>query len=117
MSADSVNFDTLFDADEYRQSGHFPWTFFAYPTTLADDRGLPPDETACRLLGEVQARGIGVAIWVNGIADNTTYFACKKDDIERLNDALGELENTDTFGENFCAKRSDELFALLEHGT
>ena len=46
-----------------------------------------------------------------------TYFACRKDDIERLNDALEELENADSFGENFCAKRSEELFALLEPGT
>lgn len=117
MSTNSVNIDALFDADEYRQSGHCPWTFFAYPTTLADDHGLPPDEDACRFLGEVQARGIDVAIWVNGIAENTTYFACRKDDIERLNDALKELETAEAFGQDFCAKRSEELFALLQRLT
>jgi hypothetical protein len=117
MNTDFVNLDLLFDADEYRRSGHCPWTFFAYPTTIAVDHGLPPDEDACQLLGEVQARGIEVAIWVDGIADNTTYFACKKDDIQRLHDALEELENSDSFGKDFCAKRSEELFALLEHGT
>ena len=92
MSNDFVNLDLLFDADEYRGSGDCPWTFFAYPTSLARPDGLPPDDDACKFLGAVQARGIEVAIWVNGIAENTTYFACKRDDIQRLNDVLAELE-------------------------
>ena len=116
MSADSVNFESLFDADEYHRTVHCPWTFFAYPTTLAVDHGLPPDNDACRLLAEIQARGIDVAIWVNGIAENTTYFACKKDDIERLNDLVKELEST-TFGKKFFADRSGVLFARLERAT
>ena len=116
MSAGSVNFESLFDADEYHRTVHCPWTFLAYPTTLAVDHGLPPDNDACRLLAEIQARGIDVAIWVNGIAENTTYFACKKDDIKRLNDLVKELEST-TFGKNFCADRSGVLFARLERGT
>ena len=113
MSVNSVDFDALFDADEYHRSGHCPWTFFAYPTTLAVERGLPPDNDACRLFAEVQARGIPVAIWVNAIAENTTYFACKRDDIERLNDLIIELEST-KFGMNFCAERSEALFARLD---
>lgn len=110
MNNDFVNVDLLFDADEYRRSGPCPWTFFAYPTTLAVANGLPPDDDACKLLGEIQARGIDVAIWGNGIADNTTYFACKKDDIQRLNDALKELETSESFGEKFCSNRSEKLF-------
>jgi len=116
MSVNSVDLDLLFDAEEYRRTEHCPWTFFAYPTTLAVDHGLPPDDDACRLLAEVQARGIDVAIWVNGIADNTTYFACKRADIDRLNDLVTELEGT-TFGKNFCGERSEALFARLDHGT
>ena len=117
MTAHCIDFELLFDAQEYRRSGSCPWTFFAYPTSLAVEHGLPPDEDACRLLGDIQTRGIDVAIWINGIADNTTYFACKSADIQRLNDALTELENTGSVGKNFCAKRSEELFAALEHGT
>ena len=113
MSARSVNLELLFDADEYHRSEHCPWTFFAYPTTLADEHGLPPDEDACRLLSEIQGRGIAVAIWVNGITENTTYFACKKDDIERLHEALQELETDGSFGKSFCSRRTEELFALL----
>ena len=114
--SDFVNLDLLFDADEYLRSGPCPWTFFAYPTTAANDNGLPSDVDACRLLGEIQARGIDVAIWVNGIADNTTYFCCRKDDVQRLNDALNELEKPQAFGEDFCKKRSEKLFAL-EYGS
>ena len=117
MSNDFVNLDALFDADEYRVSGDCPWTFFAYPTSLARSDGLPPDDEACKFLGAIQAREIDVAIWVNGIAENTTYFACKRDDIQRLNNAVAELENGELFGDNFCAKRSEELFALLENST
>ena len=117
MNNDFVKFDLLFDADEYHRSSECPWTFFAYPTSLARSDGFPRDVEACRFLAAIQARGIDVAIWVNGIAENTTYFACKRDDIDRLNDAMTELENGELFGDNFCAKRTEELFALLENGT
>ncbi len=117
MNNDFVKLDLLFDADEYHRSGECPWTFFAYPTSLARSDGLPRDDEACRFLGAIQTRGIDVAIWVNGIAENTTYFACKRDDIKRLNDAVAELENGERFGDNFCAKRTETLFAMLENGT
>lgn len=84
--------DNFFDADAYWQAGQCPWTFFAFPTSLADEHGLPPDADAKSLLGELQRRGIRVGLWANAIADNTTYYACPKDDIERLNDAVVELE-------------------------
>ena len=116
MNTDFVKLDLLFDADQYQRSGGCPWTFFAYPTSLAVEHGLPPDDEACRFLGEIQVRGIDVAIWVNGIADNTTYFACRGDDIQRLRDVVNELETAEWFGEKFSTKRSEKLFALLENG-
>ena len=117
MNTGSIKFELLFDADEYRRSGHCPWTFFAYPTSLAVERGLPPDADACRLLGDLQTRDIDVSIWINGIADDTTYFACRKEDIQRLNEALEELENNGMYEKGFCEKRSEQLFSLLERGT
>ena len=66
MNTASVKFELLFDADEYRRSGNFPWTFFAYPTSLAVEKGLPPDADACRLLCDLQAREIDVAIGSTG---------------------------------------------------
>ncbi len=114
MSNDSVKLDLLFDADEYQRSGECPWTFFAYPTSLAVDHGFPPDDDACRFLAAIQAHGIEVAVWIYG-SNNTTYFACKRNDIQRLRKAVEELETVDSFGESFCAIRSEELFAQLEH--
>jgi hypothetical protein len=117
MNTGTVKTELLFDADEYRRSGNFPWTFFAYPTSLAVEHGLPPDEDACRLLGDLQRRGIDVSIWSNAIADDTTYFACRKEDIQRLHDALLELENQGAFEKDFCNKRTELLFSILERGS
>jgi hypothetical protein len=111
MNQVPIRFDLLFDADEYHRSGFCPWTFFAYPTSLADDRGLPPDNEACDFLGCLQERGIDVAIWVNGIAEDTTYFACRKEDIQRLNGVIQELEDCGDIEKGFCTERTERLFA------
>jgi hypothetical protein len=47
-----------FDAEAYWRAGNCLWTFFAFPSCLADDHGLPPDEDAKRLLVELRTRGI-----------------------------------------------------------
>lgn len=107
----------LFDADAYYQTGNCPWTFFAYPTSLAAEQGLPPDAQACQLLVHLQQRDIDVAIWVNRIAEDTTYFACRKEDIQRLIDTLQELENTGIIEPNFCSCRSEYLFSQLAKET
>lgn len=104
---------TDFDAEAYWRAGHCPWTFFAFPSSLADDHGLPPEEDAKRLLVELRTRGIQVGIWANGIANDTTYFACPKEEIQRLHDALVELEADGSFEHGFCGKRSEHLFSLL----
>ena len=114
MDSNPIRFDLLFDADEYHQSGFCPWTFFAYPSSMADNRGLPPDNEACDLLAQLQERGIDVAIWVDGIAEDTTYFACRKEDIQRLNEAIQELENSGVVAEGFCNERTEALFAASE---
>ena len=117
MNADMINFDMLFDAAEYYRSGICPWTFFAYPTQIAAERGLPPDTEACELISHLQKRNIDVAIWVNGIDNETTYFACRKDDIQRLNNVLRELEEAEIIEKNFCGTRSELLFSQIRNGT
>ena len=107
-----MNFAELFDAEALRHSGECPWTIFAYPTNIADSHGLPPDDDAQMLLAELQRRGIPMAIWVNGITKNTTYFACRFADRSRVNDIIKELENLDKLEEHFLSKRSDFLFSL-----
>lgn len=113
MATGSVDVDKLFDAAAYRRAGNCPWTFFAFPTSLADERGLPPDDDAKRLLAELQSRGLQVGIWANAIAENTTYFACPKEGIQRLHAALAELVEVGAFTKDFCAERSEHLFSLL----
>ncbi len=107
----------LFDAEEYHRTVGCPWTFFAYPTSLADDHGLPPDREACELLARVQQRGIDVAIWVSQIVENTTYFACRIDDRQKLDEMLKELQSSGTIDANFCSLRSERLFARCVEGT
>jgi hypothetical protein len=117
MKSSRIQFDLLFDADEYVQSGFFPWTFFAYPTSLASEQGLPPDNAACQMLAHLQDLGIDVAIWVDGIAEDTTYFACRREDIQRVNNAVQELETAGLLEKDFCATRSKRLFAALAGST
>jgi len=104
MNTGTLKLDELFDAEEYRSTGSTPWTFFAYPTSLAVQHGLPPDSDTCRLLGEVQQRGIDVAIWINGIAEDTSYFACRKEDSQRLHVVLAELEYNGDIEAHFLEK-------------
>jgi len=109
-------FESLFNAGEYYRSGRCPWTFFAYPTKLADDRGLPPDDEACGLLTLLQRRGIDVAVWTNGIVNDTTYFACRQEDVHRLQDALRQLETRGIIESDFCLARSERLFSQIAKG-
>lgn len=109
--------DKLFDADEYWRSGNCPWTIFAFPTSLADEHGLPPDDDVKRLFAELRSRGIQVGTWANAIVENTTYFACPKEDIQLVKNAVAELEEQGAFEEGFLARRSEHLFSLLASST
>ena len=113
MNSEPIPKVMLFDAKEYRRSGCSPWTFFAYPTSLANDQGLPPDEEACQLLSHLRKRGIAVGVWVSDFGNDTTYFVCPKEDIYRLNDALRELENEGVIDKGFCVTRSELLFSQV----
>ena len=117
MSQHSIQFDKLFNADALNASGQCPWTFFAYPTSLALPDDLPPDAEVCEMFGEIQSRGIDVAIWVSGISENTTHFASRYEDRNRLQEILNDLESDPRFGKNFLAERSEALFAEADHGT
>ena len=114
MGPAGINLRKLFDAEHYCRSGGCPWTFFAYPTSLAIAHDLPPDDDACRLLAEVQRRGIDVAVWVSDIVLDTTFYACRREKIQSLKDVLQQLEVPSDFGDRFCELRSEALFARLQ---
>ena len=84
---------------------------------MADGHGLPRDRDACELFAYLQQRGIDVAIWVSQIVENTTYFACRNDDRQKLGDVLKELQSSGTIEANFCSIRSEQLFARNAEGT
>ena len=113
MDFDSIQFELLFDAEMYHRSGKCPWTFFAYPTSLATDRDLPPDEDACHLLAMLQKQGIPVAVWVSTILENTTFFACRLEDRQKLDVALNEIDVRGINGKDFCISKSEKLFASI----
>ncbi len=87
---------------------------FRLPDPHGCEHGLPPDNDACDLLARLQELGIDVAIWVIGIAEDTTYFACRKDDIQRLNEMIQALEDSGEIEKGFCNRRTERLFAASE---
>ncbi len=101
-----------FDPAAYYKAGHMPWTFFAYPRSLADKDGMPPDNDAKRLLNILRCRGLEVGVWVETPVPGTSYFACPKDEIERLHRTLTALEAEGQFEQGFCSKRTDYLFSV-----
>lgn len=111
-----VDLGQLFDAVEYYRHGSKPWTFFAYPTSLANPDGLPPDDDAVRFLGDIQKSGIEVALWKSPFGDNTTWFACKSKDIEKLKALTADMQTESAYGEDFLFKRSEQLFARTISG-
>ena len=112
-----MNAPTQFDADAYWRAGNCPWTFFAFPRVFADDAGMPPDDDAKRLLAALQSQGIPVGTWVNTPVEDTSYFACPKEAIERVCSAVNALEERGEFEKGFCAKRTEYLFSLLGKST
>jgi hypothetical protein len=112
-----MNAAVPFDADAYYRAGNCPWTFFAFPRVLADDAGFPPDGDAKRLFVALQDSGIPVGIWLNAPAEDTVYFACPKEAIGSLHEALSALEKQGKFEEGFCTKRTERLFSMLEKST
>lgn len=114
LEGTALDLSLLFDAEKYRESGACPWTFFAYPTSVAVAHGLPPDEMACRFLGDVQSSGIEVTIWVSLFGSDTTYLGCKAHDIDRLRSVLVRLESDPQYGRGFCEARTSALLSLAD---
>ena len=101
-----------FDADEYAKSGRCPWTFFAFPRSLANEDGLPRDTDAQRLLAAVQDLGVPAAVWVSSVTPGTVYYACPHECRAALDDAPMSLAAQGRWEPGFLSKWSERLFAV-----
>lgn len=98
-----------FDADAYFRGGGMPWTFFAFRSDRVDPDGFPPDADARRYLEAVQAEGIRASVWRATPLPHTCYFACHRDDIERVLELVAALEDGVRFPKSFGTDRSASL--------
>ncbi|MFN4907145.1 MAG: hypothetical protein ACOVQH_10105 [Burkholderiaceae bacterium] len=103
-----------FDADAYAASGHCPWTFFAFPRSLADQDGLPRNPDARSLLAAIRDLGIPASAWVNAISPSTNFYACPYESRDALADALLTLAAQGRWGVGSLSQLSEQLFALAD---
>jgi hypothetical protein len=102
--------DDFFDPEAYWQSGNVPWSFFAFPTCMADEDGLPPDDDARAFLAMLQSAGIHVGVWANTPSQNgLSLFVCPKDDIELFHRVTEHLQFAGASATAFCIQRSQDL--------
>jgi hypothetical protein len=109
VDAKGVNVAQLWDADAYLASGKCPWTIFAYPASLADERHLPSDGESVRYLAALLAAGARVGVWYLP-ASQTVYFACPIEEKDRIESVVNELEQRGEFPENFARDHCEHLF-------
>ena len=110
MTDHRLEIDNRFDADEYFRSGRHPWTFFAFPTAIADELGLPPNPTARRVLALVSQR-LPIALWRHPNEPSVTYFASRSEDRILLHEVLDELVATGVMDDRYLERLANELFA------
>src|SRR5690348_17212365 len=89
----AVDISALWDVDaHHRAGGKLPWSFFAYPKTLADEQGLPPDAEAVRYLWALHRAGVRVGIDKSPYMPDDIFFACPIEESQRLQAAIEDLE-------------------------
>src|SRR5205823_4531076 len=110
-AAPSFDLLQLWNAEAYWKSGRHPWTIFAYPASLADERRLPCDRESVRYLEALLASGAKVGVW-HFPENQTLYFACPFEEKERVQSIVNELEWQGTFPKSFSRDHCDYLFRL-----
>ena len=101
-----------FDPEAYAKSDRCPWTFFAFPRSLADQDGLPRDPDARGLLGAVRDLGVPAAVWVNAATPSTVYYACPYESRDALDDALVTLAAQGSWESGSISQLSERLFEV-----
>ena len=100
-----IDLDALIDLDSLTVDSTCHWTFFAFPIATIDEHGLPSDPEAQRYIAAVQATGVPIGIWLNGIANDTGYAAVKGREQHRLNAAvLGLSEFPTSYAADLCER-------------
>lgn len=93
--------------------GETPWTIFAFPSQLADARGLPLDSEAKRYFEALRALGLEIRLWTQTEIPGTTYFGIRIEDREFAERCIGELERRGEFVPGFAEQRAEFLFASI----
>jgi len=111
MDASCIDMAQLWNAEAYLNGGKGPWTIFAYPASLADERMLPRDDESVRYLATLLNAGARVGVWYYP-ASRTVYFVCPFEERERLQFICDDLERNGTFPKNFSRDHCEYLFRL-----
>ena len=82
---------------------------------IGPDRAPGRSSPGPRVL-QTSERGLDVAVWVNGLADDTSYFACRRDDRQKLDDLLDGLQAAGIIERGFLESRTHQLFCRLDSG-
>ena len=103
----------VFDPDHDYEAGVCPWTFFAFPASLARKDGLPLDDRVVQRIQELQQRGIHVGLWRNSPVQGTHYLACPVEQKDLLDLVLNELERLGLDGLKFLQGHCENSHAAF----
>lgn len=117
MNEPPIDIDALYNIDfHYAEIGP-AFSFLSYPTSLADEFGLPPDDHAIRLLQILVDDGISAGIWTNSPVNGVTFFACPSEESQELFATVQRLEEQGIIVPDFLRIRTNFLMSLAGDDT
>jgi hypothetical protein len=108
MSTGPIRLEELIDAQALLARGEHPWSFLAFPPSLANEDGVPADAEAQEYIGAVQSEGVPVGVWVN-TPTTDAYAFVGPTHIHALHDVLKSFRESGRFPEDYAKKLSDRL--------
>jgi hypothetical protein len=105
-----IDLDQLFDPQPLYERGECPYSFFAFPLSIANQHGVPNDQQAQEYIAAVQADGVPVGIWLATPVEGTAYAVVRPGDIELLHRTIEQLADTRRFSNTFAAELCEKLF-------
>ena len=92
-----------------------PWPIFAFPSHLADVRGLPLNREAMRYYEALRALGLEIQLWTQHEIPATVYFGVRYEDRKLVEQCTRELERRGEFAPGFAEQRAEFLFESITH--